>query len=39
MEINEVLDQNVFLVTLSVGSIFIYLLSQRPQLVKKYKYN
>lgn len=35
MELNFI-DQNTFLITLSLGSIFIYLFSKRPKLVKKY---
>ena len=39
MDIDQILDYNVFLISLSIGSIYIYLFSKRPNLVKKNKYN
>ena len=39
MDIDNIIDQNYFLVTLSIGSTFIYLFSQRPELVKRLTYN
>lgn len=39
MELKQFLDQNYFLITLSLGSIYIYLFTKRPNLVKKNRYN
>lgn len=37
MELNEIIDQDIFLISLSFGCMFIYLFSKRPKLVKKMK--